>query len=93
MPVYVFRCHRCGRFDAEHPMASVPGSCPCLSCGDPARRIITAVALSQAGSPRRRAVEAAERSAEEPQVVAGPPPRPSTPPITRDPRHQKLPRP
>ncbi|CAL8900536.1 hypothetical protein KVA01_22390 [Kocuria varians] len=97
MPVYEFRCEACGPFDAHHAMAQVPRSERCPACGADARRVFSAVGLSRANSPRARAVDAAARTAEAPDVVRSVPrqggaPRTSTG-VSRDPRHLKLPRP
>lgn len=96
MPVYRFRCRTCGAFDADHPMATVPDEGPCPSCGAASRRIITAPALSRSGSTAMRLIDATAATADTPAVVTGPAPGqgPARPrPVSRDPRHQKLPKP
>lgn len=93
MPVYEFRCSGCGRFEAQHTMATVPESQPCPACSTESQRMIAAVGLSGANSPRARAVEQAARSATEPEVVRGSPGRSRSTPVSSDPRHRKLPKP
>jgi len=96
VPVYRFRCRTCGTFDADHPMATVPDAGPCPSCGASARRIITAPALGRGGSTAMRLIDATSATADTPAVVSGVAPGRSTRPprpVSRDPRHQKLPRP
>lgn len=93
MPVYEFRCSGCGRFEAQHTMATVPESQSCPSCSAESQRMITAVGLSGVNSPRARAVEQAARSAAEPEVVRGSPRRSRRSPVSSDPRHRNLPKP
>lgn len=94
MPVYEFRCPAdCGRFEARHPMASVPAAEPCPRCAAESSRMIAAVGLSRSGSAAHRAMEQAARSASEPEVVRGSPGRARSTPVTTDPRHRKLPAP
>ncbi len=91
MPLYEFRCNDCGSFDRAFPMTTVPDALACPACG-------VAAARRPGGSPGRgsspiaRAVEATQRSAHEPGLVRQPPPRANRP-VSRDPRHAKLPRP
>lgn len=93
MPVYEFSCPRCGRFDASRPMAAVPDSLDCPACESVSPRVISSVGLSRAGSPAARAIDAAARSATEPQVVTGRPGPARGTRTTTDPRHRRLPRP
>ncbi|GAA4704566.1 zinc ribbon domain-containing protein [Pseudonocardia yuanmonensis] len=94
MPTYAFRCPHCGGFDVIRPMreAGAPATCP--ECGTAARRVFESPAL-RAGDPRmRRALDASERSADEPAVVSSVPGRNRrATPVSRDPRHARLPRP
>ena len=96
MPVYEFRCPVCGPFDAHHSMAQVPRTRECPACGAASRRVFSAVGLSRANSPRSRAIDDAARTADAPDVVRSVP-RSSgaapAAPVSRDPRHAKLPRP
>ncbi|MFC5952654.1 FmdB family zinc ribbon protein [Pseudonocardia lutea] len=94
VPTYAFRCPHCGGFDVVRPMreAGAPARCP--ECGSAARRVFESPAL-RAGDPGvRRALEASERSADEPAVVSSVPGRSRKAiPTSRDPRHARLPRP
>lgn len=93
MPLYEFRCARCGVFDSQHTMAEVPRERACPQCADPARRIFSAVGLTRLGSPQAKAIDRAQKSASEPEVVSGPASRRRATPVTANPKHQKLPRP
>ncbi|WP_333483478.1 zinc ribbon domain-containing protein [Arthrobacter sp. CAN_A1] len=77
-------------------MAAASDLQSCPTCGQPARRKISVPNLSKAGSSAFRLVDSAERSASEPQVVAGALPstsRRKSQPYTSNPLHRKLPRP
>ncbi|GAB3292249.1 FmdB family zinc ribbon protein [Pseudoclavibacter terrae] len=94
MPTYTYRCDRSHRFDEVHAMSSVPDESPCPECGSSARRRPSAPHLSATGSPAYGLMDAAAKSAHEPQVVSalpGSPRRPGTG-VTRHPLHAKLPR-
>jgi putative FmdB family regulatory protein len=69
MPVYAFTCAGCGGFDLMRPMAKAaePASCP--TCGAQARRLFTPPGLRRLARPARRALDAEEKSAHEPDVV------------------------
>jgi putative FmdB family regulatory protein len=82
MATYVFRCADCSTFDVVQPMSAVKPTHPCPSCGRSSRRVFTPPALNRAAPGLVRATEAAEASAEAPQVVRSIPsgaPRPSSP--------------
>jgi putative FmdB family regulatory protein len=94
MPTYQYRCGACGRFDLVRPMAQVAAFSPCPDCGAPARRVFGLPGVNFVDPGIRNALDASARSAESPDVVAGVPGRARrATPITRDPRHAKLPRP
>lgn len=94
MPTYNFRCESCGRFEGVFAMAEVPASTPCPHCAGLARRLVSNPALMSSG-PAARLIESTQRSAYEPGMVQGAPPRDEAPPprVTRNPLHAKLPRP
>ena len=75
-------------------MSSVPAELLCTECGSSARRVITAPHLAFTGSAAFKAVDAAARSAHEPDVVTSLPSsgRTRVQQVTRNPLHQKLPR-
>lgn len=93
MPIYEFRCTACGTFEAPHSMLTVPRASACPGCGTDARRLFSAAGLVSPNSPKARAIDDAARSAETPSVVGAPPRQGRGTPVTRDPRHLKLPRP
>jgi len=94
MATYEFGCTACGRFRARFAMSEVPPEAACPPCGGSAARLLSSPFLSRAGSPAMRAVDAAARTAAEPDVVRSLPPRgrPAQR-VTRNPLHAKLPRP
>ena len=94
MPTYRFRCHECGAFDTVRPMsqATTPASCP--DCGETATRIYGVHSVRFVEPGLRAALDASERSADAPKVTTSIPGRSRrATPITRDPRHARLPRP
>ncbi|MFI6040630.1 FmdB family zinc ribbon protein [Nocardia sp. NPDC051321] len=92
MPLYWFHCRACGGFDLTFAMADVPVAAPCPDCASNSKRQFGVAALIRPGSAATRLIDATERTASEPSVVAAPPPRRSVP-VTRNPLHHKLPRP
>ncbi|GEO96209.1 FmdB family zinc ribbon protein [Kocuria turfanensis] len=109
MATYVFRCAECSDFEVVQPMSAVRPTHPCPGCGGPSRRVFTPPALRTTPAGLHRAAEAAEASAEAPQVVHSLPggaPRPRSrrwspftgaAPVAADRRpagpHQPLPKP
>ncbi|PPG39400.1 FmdB family zinc ribbon protein [Pseudoclavibacter sp. RFBA6] len=94
MPTYTYGCDNSHRFDEVHTMSSVPDASACPDCGGPARRRPAAPHLSAAGSSTYGLIDAATKSAHEPQVVSSLPGTPRRPGagVTRNPLHAKLPR-
>ncbi|GAY11372.1 FmdB family zinc ribbon protein [Pseudonocardia sp. N23] len=94
MPTYSYRCPVCGPFDLVRRMAEVAGAADCPDCGRAGPRVWGAPALRGLDDRLRRALDAGERSADRPDVVGAVPGRSrKATPVTRDPRHAKLPRP
>ncbi|MFC5993018.1 FmdB family zinc ribbon protein [Pseudonocardia hispaniensis] len=94
MPTYSYRCPEDSRFDLVRPMAEADEPAQCPHCGQPSRRVFGAPALRAMDSRLRRALDAGERSADAPEVVTSVPGRSRrATPVTRDPRHARLPRP
>ncbi|RBY80555.1 zinc ribbon domain-containing protein [Geodermatophilus sp. TF02-6] len=92
MAVYQYRCPEHGLLEVARPIGTAAEAEPCPDCAAPSRRVFTAPRLSL-GSPRARAlIEATERSATEPAVVAAPPSR-RVPPPEPNPALARLPRP
>ena len=95
MATYQYRCTDGSLFEASHPIGEAPDALPCPSCGEPSRRLISAPHLSRAGSPAFRLIDAANRSAAEPETVNSRIPGSSrrVQPYSSNPLHRKLPRP
>ena len=94
MPTYTHRCPVCGEFEQVRPMSTSGRSVACPDCGSAAERIFGAPALRGVDPTLRRALDASGTSADAPQVVSSVPGRSRhATPITRDPRHRRLPRP
>lgn len=94
MPTYDFTCPSCGHFTLVRPMQQASASTPCPQCGTTARRIYGSPALRNIAPGLRRALDAAEASADQPTIVNTVPGRSrSAFNTSRDPRHARLPRP
>ena len=87
MPLYEFRCPRCGPFDLRLDMQDAADAAPCPSCTEPARRVYTVAGFRLASGPLREAGKAdrarVDRARTGEPVVTGPPsgrklPRPSS---------------
>jgi putative FmdB family regulatory protein len=93
MPTYTYRCNEDGTFDVRRPIAERSDRESCPRCGQAARLMFSAPALHRTPAAVREVLTSAERSADTPAVVTSVPPGPRATPITRDPRHLRLPRP
>jgi putative FmdB family regulatory protein len=94
LPTYGYLCSPCGAFQVVRPMADDIGSAVCPECGQPARRVFGSPGLQSFDPGMRSALDASARSAENPRITSNVPGRSRRPtPVTRDPRHAKLPRP
>jgi putative FmdB family regulatory protein len=95
--IYEYRCEEHGVFDESLPLGTAPGSAACPTCGGQARRIISAPMVRRGNrSTWSAAIERAEKSRHEPEVVtsvpsAGARRRPRVLPLT--PTLARLPRP
>jgi putative FmdB family regulatory protein len=69
MPVYVFTCTVCGRFEERRPMARAGEGACCPTCCRQARRVFTPPGVPALAAGVRRALAADEESAYEPRVV------------------------
>jgi putative FmdB family regulatory protein len=69
MALYAFACAGCGPFELARPMAQAAEPACCPRCGAPARRVFTPPGLALLAKPLRRALDAEDRSAHEPDVV------------------------
>jgi putative FmdB family regulatory protein len=94
VPTYTHHCPDCGEFDLVRPMARSGAGASCPGCGADARRVFGAPALRGVDPALRRALDDSAASADAPAVVSAVPGRSRrATPVTRDPRHARLPRP
>ncbi|WP_104164522.1 FmdB family zinc ribbon protein [Arthrobacter sp. SX1312] len=96
MPIYEYRCPRCEVYEVIRGMGEAPAEDACPTCGQPARRKISAPHVSRTGTPAFQLIDSTMRSASDPRVVSGALPSTGTnagPPYSSNPLHQKLPRP
>lgn len=95
MPTYAFACRACGNtFDQRHSMAEVPDQAECPECSQPAPRTISNPRLGIGNTTAMKLQDATRATADAPQVVTQLPGRARKPtPVSRNPLHQKLPRP
>lgn len=77
MPLYEFRCERCGSFECWRSQneASAPMHCP--TCQAVARRVYTTPGLVKTPPALSQAMYRAEKSAYEPEVLRRETPRPT----------------
>jgi putative FmdB family regulatory protein len=95
---FAYRCTDDGPFDVVRPIGTATATSSCPHCGAEAVRVWTAPRLSLASPAAMSALDRAERSRSEPDVVTAPPPRPTgrrphRPAGTVNPALQRLPRP
>ncbi|WP_369130241.1 FmdB family zinc ribbon protein [Modestobacter roseus] len=96
MAVYLYRCRAHGPTEARFAMGSAPAAVACPACGSTAARVFTAPRLSSGSAARRALIERTERSSDQPDVVAAPPPGPRSTrgaDVLRNPALSRLPRP
>jgi putative FmdB family regulatory protein len=96
---YEYRCERHGAHEAAWPLGTAPESMRCAVCGGEARRIFSSPMLSFSSPASREitaAIERAEKSRDQPEVVTALPPRAAhkrTPVLPLTPTLRRLPRP
>ncbi len=102
MATYEYRCNRDGVFEVTRPLGTAPESVTCSVCGSEARRVFSIPMLSLSRGSRGgsrallAAIEHAEKSRDEPDVVTSLPStgaRRRTPVLPLTPTLQRLPRP
>lgn len=96
MVAYEYRCDRHGRFEVRRPMGEAPPTATCAVCQRDAARVYSAPMTSRAPAHVIAAIDHAEKSRDEPDVVTSLPPRPPrrrTPDAPANPMLRKLPRP
>ena len=96
MAFYEYRCARDGIVQISRPVGEARERERCPLCDDAVRRVFSAPMLSLASRAAGAAIDRAEKSRTEPDVVSSLPPRhPSkrTPTAPPNPALQRLPRP
>jgi putative FmdB family regulatory protein len=96
MAVYEYRCDRDGAFELMRPLGAQPASSPCPVCRGEARRVFSTPMLRRAPRALVAAVDHAEKSRTEPEVVTSLPAAPRrrrTPVLPLTPTLRRLPRP
>jgi putative FmdB family regulatory protein len=94
MAVYVYRCAEHGVTEEARPIGTAAAAVPCPACGSPAWRVYTTPRLSLGSSDHRALLDRTERTRDEPDVVAAPPPRRGGRAVAgRNPALRRLPRP
>jgi putative FmdB family regulatory protein len=96
MAIYEYRCERDGAFELARPLGAQPPSSPCPVCSGEARRVFSAPMLKRAPRALVAALDHAEKSRTEPEVVRSLPPAPRrrrTPVLPLTPTLRRLPRP
>jgi putative FmdB family regulatory protein len=96
MAIYEYRCDDDGPFELSRPLGTQPASAPCPACGSEARRVFSTPMLRLQPRALVAAVDHAERSRHEPEVVTSLPPagaRRRTPVAPLTPTLRRLPRP
>ena len=96
MAIYEYRCDSDGAFEVTGPLGAPPRTAACPACSVEARRVFSAPMLSRAPRALVAAIDHAEKSRHEPEVVTSLPPagaRKRTPVLPLSPTLRRLPRP
>ena len=96
MAIYEHECDEDGAFEVSAPLGAPPESVACPVCSREARRVFSKPMLSFAPRALVAAIDRAERSRDEPEVVTSLPPagaRKRTPVLPLTPTLRRLPRP
>ncbi len=72
MPIYEFLCEDCGPFEERRPFEEVGNPTVCPECGTAARRVYSMPNLKTMPAALSNAMNRAEKSAHEPEVVRRP---------------------
>jgi putative FmdB family regulatory protein len=94
--IYEYRCQNDGVFELMRPIGAQPQSSPCPVCRGEARRVFSKPMLSLAPRHLVAAIDHAEKSRTDPEVVTSLPPngaRRRTPVLPLTPTLRRLPRP
>ena len=96
MPIYEYRCDDDGVFEVTRPLGTSPERIGCPECGSEARRVFSKPMVSFSPPALVAAIEHAEKSRDEPEVVTSLPragARKRTPVVPLTPTLRRLPRP
>jgi putative FmdB family regulatory protein len=96
MATYAYRCDRDGDFDVSRPIGAAARKSLCPVCNREAARVFRAPMLSLAPRALVAAIDRAEKTSDEPEMVPAVPPRAvrtRNPMATQNPALQRLPRP
>ena len=96
MAVYEYRCDDHGVFEVTRPLGTPPASIVCPVCGGEGRRVFSKPMLSLSPPALAAAIDHAEKSRDEPEVVTSLPStgaRRRTPVLPLTPTLRRLPRP
>ena len=96
MASYEFRCDDDGLFDVQAPMGSAGSVAACPACGSDGARVFSVPMLALADRRLVAAIDRADKSREEPEVVTALPPsgrRPTRRAAPPNPALKRLPRP
>ena len=96
MAIYEYRCDSDGTFELTGPLGAPPQAAACPACSREARRVFSKPMLSRAPRALVAAIDNAEKSRHEPEVVTSLPPtgaRKRTPVLPLTPTLRRLPRP
>lgn len=95
MPSYEYKCPAHGRFDVVLSMAASSADHACPLCGMKSRKVISAPYLNLGDPMSRRVIDATKATADKPGIVTTLPTSSGrrSQQVSRDPRHQRLPKP
>jgi putative FmdB family regulatory protein len=96
MATYEYRCEQDGVFEITRPLGTAPESVTCSVCGNEARRVISMPMVLRGSRAWVAAIDHAEKSRDEPDVVTSLPStgaRRRTPVLPLTPNLRRLPRP
>lgn len=96
MAMYEYRCDRDGAFDVMRALGTAPETVLCPACGRDARRVFSPPLLSFTPPELVAAIDHAQKTRDEPDIVTSLPRRPRhkrTPTLPLTPTLRRLPRP
>lgn len=94
MAIYEYQCDQDGVFDVMRPLGTAPRSIKCEQCGGEAMRILSVpLVRSAVRAAWTAAIDHADKSRYEPEVVSSPPPARRGRTLQMTPALWRLPRP